>query len=90
MAIHLTLGWEEKSWAENYGCFKGAAQKVVMAASHDRTMIVFSQCAAQWSIRMLPEQKQRSSLRASKQKQEPIEISEQNMMLSNVNERSVE
>lgn len=78
MALHLSGGWEEKSWSEIYAFSRGAAEQVVQSTSRDRTMLVYSQCAAQWSIRMMAEQKQRSNQRAKKMqmsKKEELEIS---------------
>lgn len=63
MALLLGGGWENKSWSEIYSTSKQSAERVIQAASRDRSLIVFAQCSSQWSIRMLAEQKQKSTVR---------------------------
>lgn len=65
MALHLNLGWEEKSWGEISSNQKRNVERMIEAAARKPEIAVFAQCAAQWGIRILAELKQKSIKRSA-------------------------
>lgn len=65
MALHLEPGWESLTWANIYRMQPKNAERVIEAAGRKPEMAVFSQCAYNWGIRAICEQKQKSTRRTA-------------------------
>lgn len=83
MALHLDPGWESLTWATIYKTQPKNAERVVEAAGRKPEMAVFAQCAYNWGIRAICEQKQKSNRRTATRGKNCPRIVERNEQFEN-------